>query len=230
MARWLARLCGERSDLEELPRWFPNGEVFAIEEKAEFFLVGFAFESLPDAEAVLAEARRRLDKFTAVISLLWSDFRKPTVDSIIREDDGSRNIFVFLSASLSARVKVNAVISGGVPGQQPQRTQAQELLDHATGRPHLQEALLIWGDPMRSWPRLYRILEEIEEDLGDDVNHVGLCSAKQRKRFRLSAQVPEAAGLDARHASEMFDPPPDPMMFDEAKVFIGQILLGALRR
>jgi len=229
LARWLARLSGERADLEEFPRWFPDGDVYAMEGKAEFFLTGPAFEAISNAEAVLAEAKRRLDEFAAVISLLWPALRKPIVDTIIREDGGTRHISLFLSASLSSRAKVTAVISGGVAQQGPRRTQAQELLEHATGRPHLREALSVWGDPMRSWPRLYRILEEIELDLGNRVDQAGLCSAHERATFRRSAEVPEAAGLDARHASRRFEPPRDPMTFQEATAFIGQILLRVLR-
>ena len=46
MGRWLVQLSGERMDLEEFPIWFPNGEVFAIEENKEFFLVGPALDVL----------------------------------------------------------------------------------------------------------------------------------------------------------------------------------------
>jgi hypothetical protein len=71
MARWLVQLSGDHMDLEEFPRWFPDGEVSAIEENGAFFLVGRAFEALPNAEAVLGEAVRTLDLFTAVLSLMW---------------------------------------------------------------------------------------------------------------------------------------------------------------
>jgi hypothetical protein len=46
MSRWLVQLIGERFDLEEFPRSFPDGDVHAIEENGEFFLVGSSFESL----------------------------------------------------------------------------------------------------------------------------------------------------------------------------------------
>lgn len=32
MKRWLVELVGESADLEEFPRWFPNGEAYAITE------------------------------------------------------------------------------------------------------------------------------------------------------------------------------------------------------
>jgi len=231
MARWLVQLCGERFDLEEFPRWFPDGEVSAIEENDAFFLVGPAFEILPNAEAVLGEAVRALDQFTAVISLLWPSLRKPTVSHVIREADGGRrDAFVFLSASASGRSKVHAVLgSVGETQQKPQRTQAQELLRRATGSPHLELALSLWADQMRSWPRLYRIMEEIEQHLGKPVDAAGLCSANQRKRLRTTANTAEVAGADARHATGKFDAPNNPMSLPEATEFLGQMLLSVLR-
>jgi len=78
MARWLAELRGDRMDLEEFPEWFPNGEIFAVEEAGRFYLVGPALDALHDADDVLKAATGALDRFTAVILLrvalsLWAD-------------------------------------------------------------------------------------------------------------------------------------------------------------
>jgi hypothetical protein len=231
MARWLVQLSGERADLEEFPRWFPNGEVSTIKENEEFFLVGSAFEVLPNAEAVLREAVSALDRFTAVISLMWPGLRKPTVSHVVREADaGKRDVFVFLSAGLSMRSKVHAVIEPvDVTQQKPPRTQAQELLKRATGSPHLEVALSLWADQMRSWPRLYRIMEEIEQHLGKHVDAAGLCAANQRERFTRTANTAEVSGPDARHATGKFAAPSNPMSLQEATEFVGQMLLSVLR-
>jgi len=231
MARWLVQLSGERADLEEFPRSFPDGEVFAIEENEAFFLVGPAFEVLPNAEAVLREAVRALDRFTAVISLLWPGLRKPTASHVVREtDEGTRNVFAFMSASLSMRAKVHADL--GVLGetqQKPQRTQAQELLSQAAGSPHLELALSLWADQVRTWPRLYRIMEEIEQHLGKHVDVSRLCSANQRERFTRTANTAEVSGPDARHATGKFAAPNNPMSLPEAAEFVGQMLVRVLR-
>lgn len=218
-------------DLEEFPRWFPDGDVFAIEENETFFLLGSAFEVLPNAEAVLSEAVRALDQFTAVISLLWPSLRKPAASHVFREtDEGKRNAFVFLSGSISGRSKVHAVaVSVGAPQQPPQRTQAQELLRRASGSPHLEVALSLWADPMRSWPRLYRVLEEIEQHLGKRVDAAGLCPANQRERFTRTANTAEVSGSDARHATGKFVAPGNPMNLTEATKFVGQLVLSVLR-
>ena len=74
-------------------------------------------------------------------------------------------------------------------------------MNRATGKPNLDQALKVWADPMRTWPRLYRLLEEIEGHLGKSANAAGLCSGKERTRFRQTAESPEVAGVDARQAS-----------------------------
>lgn len=61
MARWLVQLSGERMDLEEFPRNFPVGNVFAVEENETFYLVGPEFEARADVDAVQREANYALD-------------------------------------------------------------------------------------------------------------------------------------------------------------------------
>lgn len=231
MARWLVQLSGDRMDLEEFPHHFPDGDLYVIEEGETFFLVGPALEVLSDAESVLREAVRALDRFAAIISLLWPSFRKPTVSHVFREtDEGKRNAFVFVTGSIVGRSKVHAVgVSIGGPPQAPRQTQAQELLGRATGNASLETALSLWADPMRSWPRLYRILEEIEQHLGRRIDAAGLCSANQRERFTRTANTAEVSGADARHAAGRFAAPDNPMSLSEAAGFIGQVLFKALQ-
>src|SRR5437667_5076309 len=231
MARWLVQLSGDHMDLEEFPRCFPDGDISAVEENGAFFLLGPAFEVLPNSEAVLGEATRTLDRFTATISLIWPALRKPTISHVIREaDGGERDAFVFLSGCSSGRAKVGAVLaSAGAAPQPPQRTQAQDLLRKAAGSAHLEVALSLWADPIRSWPRLYCVLEEIEQHLGQRVDAAGLCPSNQRQRFTRTANTAEVAGSDARHATGKFAARGNPMTLLEATDFIGQMLLGSLR-
>jgi hypothetical protein len=231
MARWLVQLSGERADLEEFPRWFPDGEVFAIEENEAFFLVGPAFEVHTNAEAVLGEAVRAINRLTAIISLIGENSRTPTPSSVIREADGGRrDAHVFLSAGLSMRSKLHAVLgTGDVTQQKSQRTQAQELLSRVIGRPHLEQVLTLWADQLWSWPRLYRIIEEIEQHLGKNVDVAKLCSPDERTRFRRTANTAEVSGPDARHASGKFVAPDNPMSVSEATEFVRQIILSVLR-
>ncbi len=231
MARWLVPLAGEHFDLEEFARWFPSGGIHVIEEDGRYYLVGQDLEALPNAEAIYLEAHRALGQFAPIVLLLAPDMKCPAIDGVIREtDEGKRNHFVFLSATLSIRAKVGAiVVSGGTEQQQPQNTQAQDILQRVKADPHLDAAIALWGKPERSWPHLYRILEEIEQHLGEPVSSAGLCSRNKRERFTRTANAAEVSGLDARHALKRSDPPSNPMTIGEANEFIRGLLTSVLR-
>jgi hypothetical protein len=76
---------------------------------------------------------------------------------------------------------------------------------------------------------LHRIIEEVEEHLGKNVDVGGLWSTNNRKRFTRTANTAEVSGPDARHASGKFDAPDDPMSLSEATEFVRQIILSVLR-
>lgn len=232
MARWLVQLSGERLDLEKFPRLFPDGDVFAVEENQGVFIVGPALETLTDALSVLEEAIRSVDSFSGVISLLWPDLRKPTVSHVYREtDEGPRNAFIFPSGIIAPRGQVSIPsIIGPSPTPTPsQPTEAQQMMSRAQSSQHLKIALALWADPARPWPRLYRILEEIELHIGKHVDKAGLCSANERERFTRTANTAEVSGADARHAISKFVPPSDPMSLEEATRYVGRIFSDVLR-
>ena len=227
MERWIVQLKGDRLDLQELPKWFPHGDIFAVEEDGTVFLTGPALNALQDAEAVLNCATQTLNNFAAVIFLLWNGFTKPTIRSVIHEDAaGTRSTFAFISGIASILFKASGVLVGGTASA---TTQAQDLLAAGRKSAKLREALTIWSDPIRSWPRLYRVMEEIEEHFGKPIDKAGLCSDSERVRFTRTANTAEVAGLDSRHASGKFQSPPDPLSLQEAESFLARILLAALR-
>jgi len=231
MRSWLIELSGDRTDLEEFPRWFPDGNMFAIEENGRFFLTGPDFDRMPSAEAVLNEASVALDRFWAVISLLWPSLRKPTISNVIQEtDEGSRNTLILLSASMTLRTKATGTLTVGAAPARPDPTQAQGLLNIAKQSPNLNAALLAWAHPYRTWPQLYRIIEEIQGHLGASASKAGLCSANELTRLNHSANTAEVAGADARHATGTWQPPADPMSLEEATSFVADVLLKALQK
>ena len=231
MARWLVQLEGERLDLDEFTLGFPTGEIFAVRDGEKAFLVGDAFEMLQEAGQVRERALQAVDEFSAIIAILWPSLQRPRVGTVFREaDDGSRAGHAFLSASVRARSKARATLSvAGTPQGDPVPTQAQMLLEGSRSNPHLQTATLIWADENRTWPRLYRILGDLERYLRRPASKAGLCSRGERDRFTRSANSAEVAGKDARHASGRNEPPDNPMRLDEGTSFIRRLLEASLR-
>lgn len=231
MSRWLIRLQGEQLDLEEFPKWFPNGDVYAIKEDEGYYLTGPALDAKADADTVLTRAAQALNEYSAVVSLLWSAFRKPSIGQVIREDDaGKRSAYIFVSGIAAGRSKMSGVlVDASGKAAAPSTTQAQDLLAASKRSSNLREALKVWADPIRTWGRLYRVMEEIERHFGKPVDQVGLCSNAELVRLRRTANTAESSGLDSRHASGLFKPPSDPMSLEEATSLVGRLLERSLR-
>lgn len=234
MSRWLIKLDGDHFDLEEYPRWFPKGEVHAVTVGAETFLTGSAFDKFDSAVQVREAALQVLDEFSSVISLLWSSLKRPAINgSIIYEDEnGKRNVHHVLTVegcTVRSKCGTVSVFVNGVEQVAP-RTQAEQLLEASRHDAHLQLVVSIWADPIRTWPRLYRLLEELESSLGRSVDSAGLCTKSDRGRFTHSANCAEIAGKDARHGGGRFDLPKVPMTLSEATSFVRELVVAVLRQ
>jgi hypothetical protein len=241
MARWLIKLDGERPDLEEFPLRFPDGELYAIEKDGGIYLAGPEFERLEGPEAVRNHALVAVDEMSAVISLLWWPFRKPSIGLLHREDDKGGVSTWIRPVTAVIRIKEAAdtmAIRGSAPGSDDpaiiRPTAAQRLLGASRATSHLRTAVLLWAFPDRAWWLLYRVVEDIETHLNElsiatSVSEAGYCSGKERARFRHSANSAEASGLGARHAAGKRDPPKDPMNLEDATIFVKGLLEQALR-
>jgi len=232
MPRWLIQLEGDHIDLEQFPYWFPDGDVCGITEGEDVYLTGSVFEEISNPSIVYQRALEALDELSSIIAVLDPAFVRPCVSHVVLEDDaGERKRFVFGSVTFTARGKL--AIRGHLVGdksEEDQPTRAQVLMSGARASNQLHVAVSLFADRFRTWPRLYRILEEIERYLGQSVDRAGLCSTRRRRRFTGSANVAEISGRDARHASGMFRPPPNPMSLEEAIGFIAELLRKALEQ
>lgn len=232
MKRYLVELVGDAADLEEFPRTFPDGDVHAIEEGINVFLTGPFFDSIEAPDKILRAAEQVLDEMTAVILLFWPSLRRPTTGAVCVEDEsGSRIRHIFMSIHEEVRAKdyIEASVTGVVPNER-MPTEGQRLLAASRLATHAQAALMIWADPHRTWPRLYRILEELEAELKDTVDKFGLCLKNERDRFKRSANSAEVAGRDSRHRAGKYDPPLHPMSLQEASSFIGALIQQTLNK
>ena len=223
MKQWLARMSGDSFDLEELSYWFPTGPIHCIQRADGFYLAGETLNALDDDSGVHEAAVAALDEFSAIVALLAPGFTRPSVDAVFVEDEKGRRAFVRLEGNIRGRSKVRAELSvSGMP--KPSETTAQQLLKGARARPEHSILVVLWADPIRTWPRLYRTFEEIERILCRDVDKAGLTSGEQRKRFARSANAAEIAGKDSRHALGQFVPPKNSMTLQEGTAFIAVLI------
>lgn len=223
MAKWYLELEGEAADLEELPYWFPDGQITGIREGDIFLLTSASLENLAEIDAVRREGDALLEEVSSIIRLLWTAFRPPVIRRYIEEDDAGKrkSHYVLKTVSAEFRIKSRAVI---LKNGKREQTAAQSMRVIIEQCPNLSEALLIWADPRQSWPKLYRILEELESQLGRHVDQFDFCSSTERTRFTRSANSAHVSGRDARHAHGRAPPPANPMTWDEAKAFIQSLL------
>lgn len=98
-------------------------------------------------------------------------------------------------------------------------------LELAERDPDVAEALATFDRP-HDWVNLYRVLEIIERRavlVGS-----GWASGNEVGRFRRTANHPQAAGLDARHARSNAEPPARPMTPEEGVELVRRIVVGWL--
>jgi hypothetical protein len=185
MARWLARLAGERIDVEEYPHWFPEGEmgIYAFWKDDRVFLAGEDFERAADSEEFIALAADALDRLTGIVSCIFPNIVRPTIDQYLREDDEGPATQILALSTIRSRSKVYApsITQDGV--EPSSETMAQQFLRIADRNPRLGLALTLWGEGMRTWSRLYRISEDLEAHLGQTLNKADFCSAKLASGF-----------------------------------------------
>jgi hypothetical protein len=230
MARWLIEITGEPFDLEEYPRWFPDGDAFAILQDQRVFLTGPRFDRAGSAEAVRDEADVVLRELFGVVSLLWPPARLPSVGHVQYEhDDGRRDCYVAVQG-VEMRMKVGSVVMNA-PGQPQvgQITEGQTLYSVAVSSPHLRDAIKLLTYP-KSWGSAHRVLEAVEAHLGGPIHTAGVAGGNERERFRRTANTAEVGGVTARHALKKFTPPPNPMTLDEGYKFIRKVLTAVLRK
>lgn len=177
MGRWYVDIDGDQFDCKDYLESFPDGPVFAVQKDGHVCLTGPEFEQFPTATDVRAAASNALQELSSVISVLSPKAGRVSVGTVHREeDDGPRHAYVFAgAASISIRALAPTLfISGGPQPPKATSTRAQQLLSLVKQNMHLSNALDAWRETPRSWPRLYRIMEEIEAHLGMDPNLKGM--------------------------------------------------------
>jgi hypothetical protein len=223
MARWLIELNGNPTDLTELSPWLPLGEVYLLHDGNATYLAGERLEVETDVHDVYDLAVAYCAEISAAAELMLISGEPVTPGLVHRENnDGTRTTRGFGGAGITINVRVKRAAPTG-PGE----TILQVLISESRRSQHFHAAIDAWAMKPRTWPRLYRALEEVEEYLGSSAATAGLCSTGDRDRLKHSANSAEIAGLDARHRLRKFQVPTKPMSLQEASIFIRGIIEAA---
>jgi hypothetical protein len=234
---WMAELTGDENHLDWLKRWYADEAVKVIREDSHWFLAGTFLFGCNTADEVTqkAEAKLELMKAAALLESTSEPLKVKVSGAAYIDQSGNRCLECKMEAI--SRVVASIQCFGNEHPSLPHRA-----LMVAESDEHLDMALRLWGEPSRSWPRLYRIVEDISLSLKARTSrkyHISkvlhdeglIASVDDCRRFLYSACEATVAGRDSRHAlgNNQSHAEYEPMKHAEAVKFVGALLGKTLR-
>ena len=221
--KWMAELNGSLNDLECLQRWYTSESVRVFPQEGTWLLGGTFLQGYSSADEVtkVAEAKLELLSAAALIESSSEPLKVEVIGAAHQNASGKLTIHYTIISTSRSCVSVRCLGS---------------------------ETPRLWGDSSKTWPRLYRIVEDIcesfksnKEDNKDDIqilDYFGLGDQVDNyRRFRYSACEAGVAGKDSRHAEGRNNPPKkvamlaNPIMHHrEAVSLVGLILFKAIQK
>lgn len=236
----MAELIGNQDDLDCLRQWFSDELDTVVKDKERYFLTGSIFARCKSADDAIHRAEARLELMSAAGMLeSASEALNVKVKSAVYVDQiGVYHFHELLVARIRVRASVRSIDC--CRPSLPQRAVVVAECDT-----HIDMALRLWGENSRTWPRLYRILEEVANSFGSGNKEYmsvvlfsqGLVESKEEiLRFVYSACDPDIAGRDSRHAKGNHKTPRQlmnhrnpRMAHQEAVKLVGSVLSRAIR-
>jgi len=215
MAKYSVRLRGDELDLRTLAEHLNSARVnVSKDEDAHYYLRSLDFETAVNHAAVYDHALELIIRINRVATLLLGENYFPVeYDSIFYiGDDGRRYQTVGSSVPIVYKTRSNYL---------PASAEEMKSLIILTERnQNVAGALHFFtkGD----WISLYKAWE-IARDAADGYRGLinkGWAQKHEQNRFTGTAQSREELGDEARHASEQYKPPKDPMSLNEARSFV----------
>jgi hypothetical protein len=209
-----------------------------IEDNGEYYLSSTQFGTLPDAGVVRAGGVHLVQLVNGASRIHNPSFEGVTAGRVVRIDDaGTREHFVFLSGTITARSRVSARLTVSnteedkvVSPPLSAPTKIAAAVKGAMRDPKVNKALRLFSTA-RDWADLYRVFEVIKSDVGGDKGLVsrGWISGRKASLFTSTANNPGAIGDAARHGHSAQQPPPKPMTLTEARGLIRHLLANWLQ-
>jgi hypothetical protein len=238
----MAQVTGEKGDLGLLSKIFTEGPAAFRLIRDEFWLGGSFLDGLACSMDVIEKARDRLELMLGAARIeSGNDGLSASLSGICRSQD-EHGIVTTVTLLPPAGISIGSSVTLWFhePGASRAYVQAAE------GDKHLDLAVRLWSDSSRTWPRLYRIVEEIYVSFRSEGDKYasevlfgsGLVDSKERYlRFANSTNEAQCAGKDSRHAMDNNKTPKEARRLDnpylthaEAVSFVRECLKRALER
>ena len=223
---WEIVLAGDDADLRSLSESFADGDQAILKRDGKYLFRWSVLDGLSDAAQVKAVADEHIALLSGAASLTLGAIEPIKVaQMILVSDDGSCHIHVSPDpVGLTFRTSVPTVQIGRADGTEEIHRPADPakawLLAavKSSSSDNMARALRLFGEREHDWAKLYHLLEIVEASVGrNGITDAGWATKRQLKRFRHTANSPEAAGDAARHGRERTQPPPRPMTLNDAR-------------
>lgn len=239
-----AWLKGHEFDLEVLVELFPVGDVRVIKEVDKYYLAATEIDSPPAVREFHEVASKVLQRVNGMARAMRpNDYRPVELVGQYQVGEGMHHValvdyaeareqalpvtVVVGSSEIEARSRLTAegtVIRNGEPAPHP--LPGPRYLALVAQHPDVAEVLDILGAAEPKWVELYKVYEIVRDNIRPDAMVDKGWSTEQEKRaFTGSANRPDTSGSDARHARMSGKPPERTMSLQEARRFIGNLVV-----
>jgi len=251
---WMGGLRGTPDNLREFHTLFSEGnagDVKVIKDGESFFLAGDCFSACTSPGNAISIACSKLELMAGVFRLIVGDADISIYKAVHIDINGVKSNHISVAGGVRVGCGIRVFSSSRL-------LSPHVYVKTADGAIGLDMALRLWSEPSRTWPRLYRIAEEIQKAFSKDGKKTdmskvfrdnNLCNCSegsdcrcedQTRIFKHCANEPSIAGADARHGAGSSMPMqelPDSlrrcgghMTHNEAVRFVETALVRALQR
>jgi hypothetical protein len=231
MPEWLVRLKGHEFDLEELSDHFTSTDRnVKKDEDGYYYVTSEDFNRITDSDAVHKRALELIEHMNGAATYhAGGNYRPVEFDGLAQIDEsGQPRNFVFLSGVIEGRSRITAKLTVGDQDSTDDAPQppgeVAVLVNLADQNEKVADALRFYqrGD----WINLFKAWEIVCDDARG--SHIvvknGWAVERDRNRFTGTAQSRGELGDEARHASERYKAPKDPMTLNEARAFVRSVI------
>lgn len=232
MKKWQIEIKGDTWDLENLSNnhQSPDWSIIKIAEgdKDVYYLESSRFYELNNSKDVEKAARELILEINGVAKTEFPDYKQIELHGVaLLDENGQLNKFIHIKDSIHGRTKLYppTIIQGDgtvEESKMPNRLKLISIL--AKTDENVRRALILFGKPKLSWNDLYGIYDIIKDNVElEEVKKTVNISSNQIKLFRRTCLRWEAVGDEARHPSQKFDPPKNPMKYEDAVTLITKL-------